>query len=363
MDKKFLKKYLNSLSPTGFENESQQLWIDYIKQYTDNIIIDNYGTAVGVIKSNRKADISTNPTYKVVIDAHVDEVSFRVKYISDKGYLYVAKNGGADHQIAPSKIVNVHTKKGIVEGFFGWPAIHTRGVGTKETHASIENIFIDVGVEKKEELNDMGIHVGCLVTYPDKFRVLNNKFYTGKALDDKLGGFILTQVAKEIRENGIELPYDLYIVNSVQEEVGLRGARMIVESIKPNVAIVIDATHDTSSPLMNKAKRGDIRCGKGPILTYGPTIQQKLGQLIEDAATDNKIDFQRKVSGRGTGTNTDSFAYSTGGVPSALISIPIKYMHTTVETAFIDDVVKTKDLLLNSLQKINYNHNFKYLNI
>lgn len=360
MDKKFLEKYLNSLSPTGFENESQQIWIDYMKQYVDDIIIDNYGTAVGVIRTPIK---HKDKTYKVVVDAHVDEVSFRVKYISDKGYLYVSKNGGVDHQIAPSKMVNIHTKNGMVEGFFGWPAIHTRGAGTKETHPSIENIFIDVGVEKKEELEDMGIHVGCLVTYPDKFKVINDKFYTGKALDDKLGGFILTQIAKEIREKNIKLPYDLYIVNSVQEEVGLRGAGMIVETIRPDVAIVIDATHDTSSPLMNKSKRGDIRCGKGPVLTYGPTIQQKLGQLIEDVAISEKIDFQRKVSGRGTGTNTDSFAYSTGGVPSALISIPIKYMHTTVETAFINDVIKTKNLLLSSLQQINHNHNFKYLNV
>ena len=355
MDKKFLKKYLNSLSPTGYENESQQIWIDYMKPYVDEMMVDNYGTAVGII--NPESD------FKVVIEAHVDEISFRVKYITDKGYIYVSKNGGADQQIAPSKMVNIHTKKGIVEGFFGWPAIHVRGTGTKEIHPSIDNIFIDVGAEKKEEVNEMGIYVGSLVTYPDKFKILNNKYYNGKALDNKLGGFILSQIAKEIREKNIKLPYDLYIVNSVQEEVGLRGARMIVETIRPDVAIVIDATHDTSSPLMNKNKRGDLKCGKGPVLTYGPTIQQKLGELIEETAIEQKIDFQRKVSGRGTGTNTDSFAYSTGGVPSALISIPMKYMHTTVETALIDDVVKTKNLLLSSLQKIEYKHNFKYLKI
>jgi len=355
MDKKFLNKYLNSLSPTGYENESQQLWIDYIKPYVDKIIVDNYGTAVGII--NPESD------FKVVIEAHVDEISFRIKYITDKGYIYVSKNGGVDHQIAPSKFVNIHTEKGIVEGFFGWPAIHTRGSGTKETHPNIDNIFIDCGAESKKELEKMGIHVGCLVTYPDKFKTINKKFYTGKALDNKIGGYIISQIAKEIKEKNIKLPFGLYIVNSVQEEIGLRGAKMIAESIKPNAAIVIDMTHDTTSPLMNKNKNGDIRYGGGPVLTYGPTIQQKLGKLIENTAIKQKIDFQRKVSGRSTGTDTDSFAYSAGGIPSALISIPVKYMHTTVETLMIKDVKKTKNLMLETLKNIKYKHNFKYLNI
>lgn len=355
MDEKFLEDYLNSLSPTGYENESQQLWIDYIKPYVDKVTVDNYGTAVGII--NPDSD------FKVVIEAHVDEVSFRIKYITDKGFIYVSKNGGADHQIAPSKMVNIHTKNGIVDGFFGWPAIHTRGTGAKETHASIENIFVDCGVEKKEELEKMGVHVGCLITYPDKFKKFNNKFYTGKALDNKLGGFIISQIAKEIKEKGIKIPFGLYIVNSVQEEVGLRGARMIVETIRPDAAIVIDMTHDTSTPLMNKNKSGDVKCGKGPVLTYGPTIQQVLGNLVEKAAIKNKIDFQRKSSGRSTGTDTDSFAYSIGGVPSCLISIPVKYMHTTVETAMLGDIEKTKNLMLESLKSIKYKHNFKYLKV
>jgi putative aminopeptidase FrvX len=358
--KEFLTSYLNSLSPTGFENESQQLWIDYIKQYVDEVIVDNYGTAVGIIKP-KDPKLSE---FKVVIEAHVDEVSFRVKYITDKGYIYVIKNGGSDHQIAPSKRVNIHGKGGIVKGFFGWPAIHTRERGTKETHpsATADNLFIDCGAKNKKEVEEMGIYVGCVMTYPDEL-IVNENFYTGKALDNKLGGYILSQIAKKIKEKNIELPYELYIVNSVQEEVGLRGAAMIVETIRPNVAIVIDVTHDTCSPMMSKTKNGDISCGKGPVLTYGPTIQQKLIDLIENTAIENKIDFQRKVSGRSTGTDTDSFAYSIGGVPSSLISIPLKYMHTTVETAHKDDVKKTTKLMLESLKNIKFNQDFKYLKV
>lgn len=351
MDEKFLESYVNSLSPSGYENESQQLWIDYMKKYVDDIIIDHYGTAVGVI--NKESD------FKVVIEAHVDEVSFIVKHITDKGYIYVTRNGGSDTQIAPSKRVNIHSDKGIISGFFGWPPVHTR----KDVSATVENIFIDCGAKDKKEANEMGVHVGTLITYPDRFMKLNNKFYTGKALDNKLGGFILSQVAKEIRDNYIELPYGLYIVNSVQEEVGLRGAKMIVETIRPDVAIVIDVTHDTTFPHMSKIKSGDIRCGRGPVLTYGAAIQQKLIKLIETAAKNTDIKFQRKVSARSTGTDTDSFAYSIGGVPSALISIPLKYMHTTVETAMVDDVIAVKDLMIESLRMIDYKHNFKYLKV
>jgi len=359
MNKEFLEKYMNSLSPTGYENESQQLWIDYMKQYVDEIKVDNYGSAIGVINTKE----TNKKSFNVVIEAHVDEVSYRVKYITDNGYLYVTKNGGSDHIVAPSKVVNIHSNNGIVRGFFGWPAIHTRTKGLKEVKPSIDNIFIDCGADKKSEVLDMGIDVGSLITYPDKFNILNDKYYNGKALDNKLGGYIISQVTKELTELNIDLPYTLNIVNSVQEEVGLRGAKMVAESIKPDVAIVIDMTHDTHSPQMSKTKYGDIKCGKGPVLSYGPTIQQKLIKIVEKTAIDNNIDFQRKASNRTTGTDADSFAYSVGGIPTVLISLPVKYMHTTVETSMIKDVESIRDLIILTLQNIEYNHNFKYLTV
>jgi putative aminopeptidase FrvX len=351
--KKFLFKYLNSTSPSGYENESQQLWINYLKKYVDKIIVDNYGTAVGII--NPESD------YKVVIEAHVDEVSYRVKYISDKGYIYVAKNGGSDHQITLSKKINIHTKNGIINGFFGWPAIHVRK--KIDNQPSIDNIFIDIGANSRKEVNDMGVYVGCLVTYPDKFNIINNKYYNGKALDNKLGGYILSQIAKKLKNKSIKLPFGLYIVNSVQEEVGLKGAKMIANTIKPDIAIVIDVTHDTTIPMMSKIKSGDIKCGDGPVLTFGPTIQQKLIELIENISIKNNIKYQRKVSGSSTGTDTESFAFTNSGIPSALISIPLKYMHTTVETVSITDVELTEKLLLKVLKNIKYKQNFKYLTI
>ncbi len=242
----FLEKYLNNAAPTGYEWESQKIWMEYLKPYVDTFITDTYGSAVGVINPDAK--------YKVVIEGHADEISWYVNYISDNGLIYVIRNGGSDHQIAPSKIVNIHTKNGIVKGVFGWPAIHTRDKG-KEEAPKPENIFIDTGCATKKEVEDLGIHVGCVITYPDEFHILNGDKFVCRALDNRMGGFMIAEVARLLKENKKELPFGLYITNSVQEEIGLRGAEMITQTIQPNVAIVTDVTHDTTTPMIDKKKK------------------------------------------------------------------------------------------------------------
>lgn len=348
----FLHKYLNNASPTGFEAEGQKIWLQYMKPYIDDHFVDNYGTAVGVI--NPKA------AYKVVIEAHADEISWFVHYITNDGFIYVRKNGGSDHMIAPSKRVNIHTDKGIVKAIFGWPAIHVREAGKEET-PSLKNIFLDCGCTSKKEVEELGVHVGCVITYPDELVELNNRYYVGRALDNRIGGFMIAEVARLLKESKTKLPFGLYIVNSVQEEVGLRGAEMITHTIKPNIAICTDVCHDTQSPMMSKIASGDLSCGKGPVLTYGPAVQNNLLKLIINAANSNKISFQRAAVSRATGTDTDAFAYSLGGVPSALISLPLRYMHTTVESVHKEDVENVIKLIFQSLKAIKNNHDFKYI--
>ena len=349
---KFLSEYINNPSPTGFESGGQKMWLDYILPYIDEHFVDTYGTVVGVINPEAK--------YKVVIEAHADEISWFVHFITKDGYIYLRRNGGSDHQIAPSKRVNVHTKKGMVKAVFGWPAIHTRTASTEKT-PKLDNIFLDCGCSSKEEVEELGIHVGCVVTYEDEFMILNDKYYVGRALDNRIGGFMIAEVARMLYENKIKLPFGLYITNSVQEEVGLRGAQMIVEQIKPNVAIVTDVCHDTGTPMLNKIKQGDTKCGGGPVLTYGPAVQNNLLELIINSADKNNIPFQRAAASRATGTDTDAFAYANGGVASSLISLALRYMHTTVESVHKDDVENVIRLIYESLQKIKNNHDFRYL--
>jgi len=347
----FLEKYLNNAAPTGYEWDGQKIWMNYLKPYVDEFITDTYGTAVGVINPEAK--------YKVVIEGHADEISWYVNYISDDGLIYVIRNGGSDHQIAPSKIVNIHTKKGIVKGVFGWPAIHTRLKGKEET-PKLDNIFIDVGCKKKDEVEKLGVHVGCVITYPDEFHILNKNNFVCRALDNRMGGFMIAEVARLLHENKKELSFGLYITNSVQEEIGLRGAQMITETIKPNVAIVTDVTHDTTTPMIDKKKEGHCEMGKGPVIAYAPAVQQKLRDLISETAEENKIPYQRAALSRATGTDTDAFAYSNGGVASALISLPLRYMHTTVEMVHKEDVENVIRMIYETLLKIKDGDSFSY---
>jgi putative aminopeptidase FrvX len=348
---KFLENYLNNAAPTGYESPGQKLWMDYLKPYVDTFITDVYGTAVGVI--NPDAD------YRVVIEGHSDEISWYVNYITDNGLIYVIRNGGSDHQIAPSKWVNIHTKKGIVKGVFGWPAIHTRKSGKEET-PKLDNIFIDIGAKDKKEVKALGVHVGCVITYPDAFHVLNKNKYVCRAIDNRAGGFMIAQVARLLHENNIKLPFGLYITNSVQEEVGLRGAEMITQTLKPNVALVTDVCHDTTTPMINKKQEGHTEIGKGPVISYAPAVHNLLRERIISTAEEKKIPFQRLASSRYTGTDTDAFAYSNGGVASALISLPLRYMHTTVEMIHKDDMENVIRLMYETLQNIKAGESFSY---
>ena len=347
----FLEQYLNNAAPTGYEWEGQKIWMDYLKPYVDTFITDTYGTAVGVINPDAK--------FKVIIEGHSDEISWYVNYITDKGLIYVIRNGGSDHQIAPSKWVNIHTKKGIIKGVFGWPAIHTRKAAKEET-PKIDNIFIDIGAESKEEVEKMGVHVGCVITYPDTFQVINENKFICRAIDNRAGGFMIAEVARLLHENNIKLPFGLYITNSVQEEVGLRGAEMITNTIKPDVAIVTDVCHDTTTPMINQKEQGFIEMGKGPVVSYAPAVQNKLREKILDTAIAKEIPFQRLASSRYTGTDTDAFAYSNGGVASALISLPLRYMHTTVEMVHKDDVENVIRMIYETLLEIKPEESFSY---
>ncbi len=357
MDEKamaFMRQYLNTASPVGFENSGQKVWLDYIKPYADEIMTDPYGTAVAILNPGQP--------FKVVIEAHADEISWFVNYITEQGLIYLKRNGGVDHQIAPSKRVLIHGKKGIVKGVFGWPAIHTRmsTADQKEPVPKVDNLWLDVGARTKKEVDALGIHIGAVVTYEEGIDELAYDFMIARAFDNRIGGFMIAETARQLKEEKVKLPYSLYVVNAVQEEIGLRGAEMIARRIKPDVAIVTDVTHDTTTPLINKNIEGDVACGKGPSLAYAPAVHNKLLALIEKVAEDEKIPVQWRALSRSTGTDTDSFAYANDGCPSVLISIPLRYMHTTVEMLHKSDITHTIALMVASLKALSPQTNLSY---
>jgi len=350
----FLKEYINTPSPTGFESGGQKLWLKYIQQHVDETMTDPYGSVAGIINPKEK--------FKVVIEAHADEISWFVNYISDNGLIYLKRNGGVDHQIAPGKRVLIHGKKGPVKAVFGWPAIHTRigGGERKDPQPAVENLFLDCGGKNRKEVESLGIHIGAVATYEEGFDELAYNYLIGRAMDNRIGGFMIAEVAKMIKANKVKLPYSLYVVNAVQEEIGLRGAEMIARRIKPDIAIITDVTHDTTTPMVNKIIEGDVACGKGPSLAYGPAVHNKLLSLVENVAIKKKIPVQMRTVSRSTGTDTDSFAYANDGCPSVLISIPLRYMHTTVEMLHKDDVENTIRLMYETLVTLTPKTNLSY---
>lgn len=359
MDKRFLVEYLETDSPSTYEIEAQNVMIKEIGHLADEIITDNYGNVAFKIKGT-----SDNP-YKVVIDAHCDEIGWVVKRINDDGLLFVTKNGGTDNIITPGQEVKVFTNKMEngkhfkVKGFFGWIPIHLKDFDKTEK-IKIDDLYVDVGASSKEDVEKMGIEIGNFVVMNREPKFMNDDILVSKSLDDKIGGFIFSEVVKNLIENGIKLPYDLYIVNSVQEEVGLYGSKMITETIKPDVAICFDVSFDTSSPGIDKNKHGDFKLGEGIIFRKGKDVNHKLFELMKKVSKENEIPFKVCVGGAG-GTNTFGYYISNGGVVTSTVSIPLRYMHNPNEMINLSDVEKAINFFDKLLLNIENNHDFKLL--
>jgi putative aminopeptidase FrvX len=350
--KKFLNDYMNAYSPVSKEAEGQAIWASYLKEYVDELHDDSYGNVWGVIKSDNKNE------FKVVIEAHCDEISWLVSHIGIDGRIHVNKNGGSDIQIAPSKRIVIHTRKnGHVQGVFGWTAVHLRK--SKTSSHELKDLFIDIGLDTGDKVRHAGIEVGDIVTFNDRFEEMG-EYYVGKALDNKIGGYIIAEVARKLKKDNIKLPYDLYIVNCVQEEVGLHGSKMVSQSIKPDIALVTDVCHNTNTPGVDKYIDCDIKGGKGGVFAFTAQNHRKLTELMIEVSEKNKIPHQMSVGS--FGNDTIGFFLGNGGTPTSIISTPLKYMHTTVEMAHKDDVEHVINIFYHTLLAIENGMSFKYHN-
>lgn len=353
MDLKFLKKYIKTPSPSGYEVAlgGQKVWTDYVKKVNPNlkITLDSYGNA-----SAKLTSAVNSGGLNVVLDAHVDEIAFLVRDITSQGYLKVSTLGGSDISITPSGRANIWrfgNTKTPIRGVFGHPAIH---IHRRDFKADPDNIFIDIGASSKKEVIKQGIEIGNPITMDGKLEILGD-YYVGRALDDKIGGYITSQVLKKLHKKSKPLSFDLTTINAVQEEVGLYGAQMatVLSSSKIDIAIAIDVTHCTNSPAYNVNRDGSVSSGKGPVIMTAPSLHNTLTDFMVKVAKDSKIDIQRTTSGRSSGTNADSYAY-VGGIPTALLKLPLKYMHTTVEMVHRDDVEDTINLLYKTLTSLKF---------
>ncbi len=284
-----------------------------------------------------------------MLEAHCDEIGMIVQHITDDGYIFINKLGGSDSTIARAKRVNSHARNGIVSGVTGNTAIHLQdkknGGGEQPKW---KDIYVDIGVSSREEALKL-VQVGDPITYADEYDYLSDEIISGRALDNRIGGFIIAQVLKKLNERRGDLKVNVAALNSVQEEVGGYGARMMSYRIDPDAALVTDVTHATDTPGIDHKEHGLVKLGKGPSIQHGGANHPKIVEFIEDVAGKNEIELQHEATSVRTGTDTDSIFYQKTGIPSALISLPLRYMHSPVETASFRDIESLIELMTESV--------------
>ena len=352
-NKEFLYNYLNAYAPVAQETEGQTIWTNYIKPYTDFLYTDAYGTSYGVKKGTTCKDLGTR---KVVIEAHCDEIAWIITNIEESGMIRVKRHGGSDNMIAPSKTVMIHTHEGKkIRGLFGWPAIHTRKKYTDMGYDQHE-LWVDTGLKDKKAVTKAGVEIGNLITFDTQLEEIGD-YYVGRSLDNKIGGYIIAEALRLIHKAEAKLPYDLYVVNSVQEEVGLHGAKKIAKHLQADLALVHDVCHNTNTPKIDKAKDGDNKGGLGPCLEYTAQNHRGINKMLRKLSEKHKIPIQLTVGSMGN----DTMAFFMENTPTAILATPLKYMHTTVEMAHKKDVkacIKLfvtflKELTIEDIDKIN----------
>ena len=346
----FLTEILETPSPTGHEMDAQRLWAAQMKELTDAVKCDAYGNTWATLKAKGK-DAKT-----LLLDAHADEIGFSIRYITDDGYLRVERLGGSDVAIARGRRIRFMGAEGEVIGVTGNTAIHIRDDDGKTP--KLWELYVDLGASTREEVEELGLRIGHVGVYCDGPMLMNGKRLVCRALDDRLCGFILTEVARKLKEDKIKPAWNIVFGNTVQEEVGCIGAQMLTHRINPDAAICLDVTHATDSPGLDKGRYGDVKLGKGACLCHGPACHPKINARIELAAHKDNIPLQHETSGRTTGTNADSIFRSHNGVPCANISMPLRYMHSPVETADLDDVDTTIDLIVAFIKTLKKDDDF-----
>lgn len=337
--KTFLLDLLNTPSPTGFEIEGQRKWAKYVGQFADRVENDAYGTAWATLIGSDK-DAS-----RIMLEAHADEIGYMVKYITDEGFIYVDRVGGSDAATGRGRRVDILGDKGIVRGIIGNIAIHIRDKENERVPQPHE-LVVDTGLGSYKEVIKAGIRVGHVMVYSDTAEFVGHKKLIGRAIDNRIGGFIIAEVIDRLSKRKKRIPSTVIAVNAVQEEIGGNGAIMIANRLRPELAIVLDVTHATDSPGISKEKHGKVKLGAGPALTHGSANHPLVVKRLMEVAEKQGIELQHESSSRFTGTDTDKIFVQHEGIPSALVSLPLRYMHSVVEMADLDDVQKVIDLLV-----------------
>lgn len=332
----FLKRLVNTPSPSGNELRGQRVWLDYVKQFADETYWDAYGNCVAVLNKGGSP--------RVMLAGHADEIAMSVNFITKEGFIHVRKVGGIDPAIMRGQRVNIHTRDGDVRGVIGNVAPHlTRQEGERKV-PKMEDLWIDIGVSNRAAAEKV-VQIGDPITLVDEFEILRGDIAIARAFDNRIGTFAVAEALRLLSESKRKPKAEILVVSNIMEEVGLFGARQIAYSLKPDVALVVDVTHATDYPCVNQCAHGDIKMGQGPTLTHGGCNHREVVARLEAVARQEKIKLQHEAMSNTSGTDTDGIFWTRGGIPSALISLPNRYMHSPVELVNLRDLEQIPRLM------------------
>ncbi len=344
----FLLELLHQPSPTGFEAPGQRCWINYVRPFADSVDSDAYGTAWAELDGKGP---------RVMLAAHADEIGFIVKHITKEGFLRMDRIGGSDTATARGRRLQVLGDKGPVRGLVGNTAIHLRKGGGDEKVPKIHELFVDVGAASPEEVAELGIRVGHPAVYADGAERLGEHRIAGRALDNRIGGFILAEVMRQLHAN--RPAANVLALNAVQEEIGGHGARMAAYRLRPQVCIVLDVTHSTDTPGISADEHGEVELAKGPSLTHGACNHPEVIRRLMTVAGEQDIPIQHESASRFTGTDADVIFEVREGIPTALVSLPLRYMHSVIEVADLRDVQWVISLLVAFVRSLQVGESFR----
>jgi endoglucanase len=346
----FLQTLLNTPSPVGHEARGQRVWLDYAKQFADETFSDAYGNCVAVLNKGGGP--------RIMLAGHADEIAMAVNYIDDNGFIYVKRMGGVDAAITKAQRITIHAKNGPVKGVVGNVAPHLMKVEGDPKPPKIHEIFIDIGASSRKDAEKL-VRIGDPITLVDEFDILRGDLAVSRAFDNRIGTFAVAETLRLLKESKAKLNFEVCAVSNVQEEVGLLGARQIAYSLHPEIALVVDVTHATDYPTVNKSQHGDIKVGKGPTLTHGGCNHPEIVKRLEAIAATKKIPLQHEATSATSGTDTDAIFWTRGGIASALISLPNRYMHSPVEVVSLKDLEKIPQLMVGFVQSLKKGEKFK----
>ena len=347
--KKILKDLINSISPSGYEGPAAQIWKKEAQKFADKVWTDSHGSSHAVINSKEKLS--------VMLAGHCDEIGFQVSYIDEQGFIWIQPLGGWDAQIAQGQRVQILTKNGIVKGVIGKLAIHLQTPEQRKKVSEIKDLWIDIGSKDKKQSEAL-IDIGDTLVIDYGFDNLKNDIVVGRAFDNRSGAFVVLEAARELSK--IKTNLKVHTVATSQEEIGLRGAKTSSYGVNPDVAIAVDVTFATDHPQMGDVikRENNIKLGGGPVLTRGPNMNPKLYDLLVKTAKENKISVQINAEPRGTGTDANAIQLCRSGVPTCLVSIPLRYMHSPCELVHLKDIENCIKLISQTVNKISKNTNF-----